>query len=139
MTLDLRRIVCAKDLKDTAKGAMKVVDDALAPRLEDRSLIAEMYEHFRDYVKGQRSPHHSEKRREFLFIVAYFYFPSVLIGGTMPKGFRSILKGVLNVESPSAISNYVADLLFLYNHYLDFRQTVEGAYSHIVCSMHLDV
>ena len=66
------------------------------------------------------------------------YCPSVLVGGTMPKGFRGILKELLHVESPSAISNYTSDLFFLYNHYKDFREIVEGAYQYISGAMNLD-
>lgn len=138
ITLDLRRIRCAKDLQDAAKGAMSVTEEALSPRLTDQGLLGEMYAHFQNFVRGLKKPHHHEMKREFLFIVTYLYCPTVLIGGTMPRGFRGVLKGLMKVESPSAISNYVSDLLFLYNHYQDFRQVVEGAYSYISEAMHLD-
>lgn len=137
ITLDLRRIRCAKDLQDTANGALRVAKEALVPRLSDKGLIGEMYAHFRDYIKGIKIVHHPERRREFLFIIAYLYCPSVLIGGTMPRGFRGALKEVMHVESPSAISNYASDLFFLYNHYSDFREIVEGAYSYIIDKMDL--
>lgn len=138
ITLDLRRITRAKDLQETANRALEVTKQALAPRLSDTGLIAEIYAHFCDFVKGLGKSHHSERRREFMFIIAYLYCPSVLIGASMPRGFRGVLKELLHVESPSAISNYTTDLFFLYNHYKDFRDVVEGAYNHIACSMSLD-
>lgn len=138
ITLDLRRITCAKDLQDVANGALATAKEALKPRLSDTSLIGEIYSHFREFISSMGKSHHSEKRREFMFIIAYLYCPNVLIGGTMPKGFRGILKELFHVESPSAISNYTTDLFFLYNHYRDFREVVEGAYKHIVEAMRLD-
>lgn len=138
ITLDLRRITCARDLQETANGALAVAKEALEPRLSDTSLIGEIYTHFRNFIKGLGKSHHSERRREFMFIVAYLYCPSVLIGGPMPRGFRGILKELLHVESPSAISNYTTDLFFLYNHYKDFREIVEGAFCYISGMMNLD-
>lgn len=116
-----------------------VAKEALEPRLSDTGLIEEIYKYFLEFVKKVCKPSHSEKRKEFMFIVAYLYCPAVLIGGTMPKGFRGKLKELLNVGSPSAISNYTSDLMFLYNHYQDFREIVEGAYSYISEHMNLDL
>lgn len=134
ITMDLRRIKCAKELQDTVNQAMKVVEDALTPRLTDWTQIEIIYQHFKDFIK-KIGPHHSERRREFLFIVVMLYCPSVLIGGSMPRGFRGKLKDLLKVESPSAISNYTSDLLFLYNHYQDFRDVVVAAYWYISAVM----
>lgn len=138
ITLDLRRIRCAKELQDTANGALAVAKEALTPKLYDLTLIKEMYQHFRDFLKSVNNPHHAERRREFLFIISYLFCPNVLIGGTMPRGFRGVLKDVLHVESPSAISNYTSDLFFLYNHYADFREAVELAYEYISQKMDMD-
>ena len=138
ITLDLHRITCARDLQQTANGALAIANEALKPRLSDTSLIGEMYEHFRNFIKSLGKSHHSERRREFMFIIAYLYCPSVLIGGSMPRGFRGILKDLLHVESPSAISNYTADLFFLYNHYKDFREIVEGAYNYMSQAMNFN-
>ena len=138
ITLDLRRIVCAKELQDSANVAQQVIKEAMSPRLSDVSMMGEIYRHFKDFVSGVKVNRHSERKREFLFIIAYLYCPSVLVGGTMPKGFRGILKELLHVESPSAISNYTSDLFFLYNHYEDFREIVEGAYQYISGAMNLD-
>lgn len=137
-TIDLRRIKCANSLRSDARQAILVAEDALKPALSDMSLIGDIYRHFKDFLKQLSQPINSEKRREFLFIVAYLYCPSVLIGDSMPRGFRGVLKDILHVESPSAISNYTSDLMFLYNHYQDFREIVEGGFSYIVKSMGLD-
>lgn len=138
ITQDLRRIICAKEVQDTANVALQNVKEALAPRLSDVSLMEEVYAKFREYVAGIKSSQHSERRREFLFIFAYLYCPTVLVGGTMPKGYRGKLKELLHVESPSAISNYTSDLFFLYNHYQDFREVVEGAYAYIAERMKIE-
>lgn len=137
ITFDLRRIVCAKDLQDTAKEALKISEDALTPRLDDWGLLDDIYRHYKDFLSKMSSSHHSEKRKEFIFIVTYLYCPTVLIGGSMPRGFRGKLKELLHVESPSAISNYASDLLFLYSHYQDFRRFVEDAFDYISSSLPL--
>ena len=134
---DLRRIKCAKELQETANGAMIVAKAALSPRLKDVDLLPEIYYNFLGYLKDAKLPPHQERRREFLFIVFYLYCPSVLIGYAMPRGFRNKLKELLHVESPSAVSNYTTDLFFLYNHYADFREVVENAYNYIVEKMNL--
>lgn len=137
ITHDLRRITRAKELQDSAKEVEKLVKETLSPRLNDVGLLRDIYRHFKDFVDGVKTKRHTEGRREFLFIVAYLYCPSVLVGGTMPKGFRGLLKDILHVESPSAISNYTSDLLFIYEHYRDFRELVEGAFTYIADKMNL--
>lgn len=138
ITRDISRIRCAKELQDTANGALAVAKEALAPKLHDLNLIKDIYRHFKDFLRETDNPPHGERRREFLFIFSCLFCPNVLIGGTMPRGYRGALKDVLNVDSPSAISNYTSDLFFLYNHYADFRETVELAYEYIAQKMDID-
>ena len=134
ITMDMRRIICAKELQARADDAMMVVREALTPKLHDQSRIDEISRLFSEYIR-ENAGKFTEKKRALLFVMVYLYCPAVLLGESMPRGFRDRLKDLLGVGSPSAVSNYTTDLLFFYNHYKDFRKVVEDAYAYIMARM----
>ena len=72
------------------------------------------------------------QRKKFLFIVLFLFSPSVLAGGRMPNGVRKSLEEVFRNVKPCTISNNLADVVFLYQQYKDFRQDIEYIYTEIV-------
>ena len=135
ISLDLRRISCAKQLQDATRDAMALLQDSLTPTLKDMGLIQEMYDHFKQFLAQQGKPLNASNRKKFLFVAVYLFCPSVLIGHTMPRGFRDKIRELINAKSATVVSNDVANLLFYYNCYKDFREDVESAYAYIAENM----
>jgi hypothetical protein len=106
-----------------------------APVLSDLELIPVIYEWFKDVLSEMAFPPQAEcitQRKKFLFIVLFLFSPSVLAGGRMPNGVRKNLEEVFPNVKPCTISNNLADVVFLYQQYKDFRQDIEYIYTEIV-------
>lgn len=72
------------------------------------------------------------QRKKFIFIILYLYSPSSLAGDKMASGLRNELSKVLGIQAKSTISNNCANLVFLYQNYMDFRNDVEFIYNKIL-------
>lgn len=106
-----------------------------APVLSDLELIPVIYEWFKEVLSEMTFPPQVEsitQRKKFLFIVLFLFSPSVLAGGRMPNGVRKSLEEVFPNVKPCTISNNLADVVFLYQQYKDFRQDIEYIYTEIV-------
>lgn len=106
-----------------------------APVLSDLELIPVIYEWFKEVLSEMAFPPQVEsitQRKKFLFIVLFLFSPSVLAGGRMPNGVRKSLEEVFPNVKPCTISNNLADVVFLYQQYKDFRQDIEYIYTEIV-------
>lgn len=106
-----------------------------APVLSDLELIPVIYEWFKEVLSEMAFPPQVEcitQRKKFLFIVLFLFSPSVLAGGRMPNGIRKSLEEVFPNVKPCTISNNLADVVFLYQQYKDFRQDIEYIYTEIV-------
>lgn len=106
-----------------------------APVLSDLELIPVIYEWFKEVLSEMAFPPQVEcitQRKKFLFIVLFLFSPSVLAGGRMPNGVRKNLEEVFPNVKPCTISNNLADVVFLYQQYKDFRQDIEYIYTEIV-------
>lgn len=105
------------------------------PVLSDLELIPVIYEWFKEVLSEMAFPPQVEcitQRKKFLFIVLFLFSPSVLAGGRMPNGVRKSLEEVFPNVKPCTISNNLADVVFLYQQYKDFRQDIEYLYTEIV-------
>ena len=105
------------------------------PVLSDLELIPVIYEWFKEELSEMAFPPQVEcitQRKKFLFIVLFLFSPSVLAGGRMPNGVRKSLEEVFPNVKPCTISNNLADVVFLYQQYKDFRQDIEYLYTEIV-------
>ena len=136
--MDLSKIRFAKDAMAENERIQQKVREALEPSIKDVSLVEEVYLRFVDFIKRGGKIMDSNTRKKFLFVAVYLFCPSALIGHTMPRGFRDRVKELINAKCASTVSNDVANLLFLYNHYKDFRDDVDGAYAFIAEGMCLD-
>lgn len=106
-----------------------------APVLSDLELIPVIYEWFKEVLSEMAFPPQVEsitQRKKFLFIVLFLFSPSVLAGGRMPNGVRKSLEEVFPNVKPCTISNNLADVVFLYQQYKDFRQDIDYLYTEIV-------
>ena len=137
-SMDLSKLRVAKDFEEDIKQTERKVNEALRPSLSDVGLLGEVYRLFLAFVENGKKVMDTNNRKKFLFIAVYLFCPSVLIGHTMPRGFRDRVKELINAKSASTVSNDVANLLFLYNHYKDFRDDVDSAYAFIADGMCLE-
>lgn len=64
------------------------------------------------------------QRNKFLLIVLHLYSPLTLVGGKMTVGLRKELSKLLDLHTPSSISNVCSNLLFYYQTYRIFRLEV---------------
>lgn len=133
--MDLSKIRTAKESVDGIKEMRKKVDEALEPTIKDARLLGAVYDSFRQFMSSRGWAMDAGNRKKFLFIVFYLFCPAVLIGESLPRGFRDRLRDLIGAKSASVVSNDVANLMFLYVHYSDFRKDVEDAYSFISESM----
>ena len=135
--MDLSRLCVAKDAMNEMEQLEKEKNAALEPTIKDVGLVGEVYGRFLDFIQWSGRAMDANNRKKFLFVAVYLFCPSVLIGHTMPRGFRDRIRELINAKSATTVSNDVANLLFLYNHYRDFREDVDSAYSYIAEKMGL--
>lgn len=133
--MDLSKLRTAKGYEEDMKRTERKINEALEPSIKDINLLEEVYKRFLAFVEKSKKAMDTNNRKKFLFIVVYLFCPSVLIGHTMPRGLRDRIKELICAKSASTISNDTANLLFLYNHYQDFREDVNSAYSFIIEGM----
>lgn len=136
-SMNLSLIRLAKTAREDMKQLERNINDALEPTLKDLGLMEDAYNLFLSFLQCSKMVMNTNNRKKFLFIAVYLFCPSVLIGHTMPRGFRDRVKDVINVKSATAVSNDVANLLFLYNHYKDFREDVDSAYAFVADGLNL--
>lgn len=139
VSMDLSKIRFARDAMAEMKHLERETNAALEPSIKDVSLVVEVYRLFVDFIQSRGKLMDANNRKKFLFVAVYLFCPSVLIGHTMPRGFRDRIKELINAKSATTVSNDVANLLFLYNHYKDFKDDVDNAYSHVVEGMRLSI
>lgn len=105
------------------------------PVLTDLSMIPTLYKWFAEIISNRNCSGRREgvtQRKKFIFIVLALYSPSALAGGKMAFGLRECLARVLEVKAVSAISDNVANVEFIYQHYKDFRKDVDWIYTEMV-------
>ena len=137
ISMDLSKIRFAKGAAEDVKLLEQNINSALEPTIKDISLVEQVYEQFLSFLQWSGKVMDVNNRKKFLFIAVYLFCPSVLIGHTMPRGFRDRVKDLINAKSATTVSNDVANLLFLYNHYKDFREDVDSAYAFVADGLNL--
>ena len=135
-SMNLRKITEAKKLGEVVRQAEMVVNDALKPELEDPNMLPRVFELFLNFIGNDGRELDVSKRRTFLFVAAYLFCPSALIGKKMPSGLRQKILDTMHLGAGSIISRYMSDLMFWYNHYKEFREDVNRAYSYVIESMY---
>lgn len=92
-----------------------------APRLTDLSLLPRVHASF----ERRCAPCDAvSRRRKFLFVFAALFCPGVLVGRHLPRGARQRLSQLYPGLSPCRLSSGLADVMFEFTHYRDFRDEV---------------
>ena len=105
------------------------------PILTDIELIPVIYGWFSDILSNMDFPPCLDRvlqRKKFLYIILFLFAPSTLAGGRMPNGIRKSLEDLFSHVRPCTISNNVADTVFFYQQYKDFRADIDNIYIQIM-------
>lgn len=135
MVKEFSSIAELKSIREQKSRISERETELSTPMLHDYNLISEIYEWFKELLSEQPLPPNVNspiQRKKFLFIILFLFAPSVLAGGRLPNGIRAELSKVFPEISPCVISNNIADVLFIYQNYKDFRQGIDYLYTEIV-------
>ena len=135
MTKEFSSIIELKSIREQKSRLTDRENELASPELKDLSLIPKIYRWFKGILAGRDCPPNPEsvtQRKKFLFIVLFLFTPSTLAGGRLPNGIRAELARIFPDVSPCVISNNIADILFIYQNYKDFRQDIDYLYTEIV-------
>lgn len=135
MTKEFSSIVELKSIREQKSRLSERENELASPELKDLTLIPKIYGWFKEMLAGRDCPPNPEsvtQRKKFLFIVLFLFTPSTLAGGRLPKGVRAALAEVLSEVSPCVISSNIADILFIYKNYKEFRSDIEEVYEGIL-------
>ena len=135
MTKEFSSIIELKSIREQKSRITERENELASPELKDLTLIPKIYGWFKEILAGRDCPPNPEsvtQRKKFLFIVLFLFTPSTLAGGRLPNGVRSALAEVMPDVSPCVISNNIADILFIYQNYNDFRSDIGEIYEKIL-------
>ena len=113
----------AKWVKDTKNILCKEESRLSVPLLCDISLVGNIYDLFISYHQGKKF---RNIRKQFIFIVLYFFSPSALGGMKMRRGLRDKIAEVLQCTA-SNVSHDYGNVGFFYTRYKSFRYDVNIA------------
>ena len=108
----------------------KRINEITRPKLTDYAMIPLIWKWTLD-LSEMTNKKKSDQRKVFILIVLSLFAPTVLIGDKMPQNLRRNIAETLGCEQ-SGVSHICRDLLFLFNHYGNFRQHVEKSYEGIL-------
>ena len=133
MELDFDKIKRIRKIRSVKSDLSKEENILIKPILSDKKLIPLIYKTFTNIIckKSDEGISTVMQRKKFIFIL-YLYSPSSLAGDKMASGLRNELSNVLGIQAKSTISNNCANLVFLYQNYMDFRNDVEFIYNKIL-------
>lgn len=115
------------------RQAMADNELAASPRLQDLSLIPEIYKIF----ESKKNEITANERKEFIFVAIYLYAPCRFFGGKMPKGLRRAIGKATGVSAMTSISNNCTELMVLYTTYQDFKEEVDELLKAVILSLNL--
>lgn len=105
------------------------------PLIRDEKLVYQIYNYI---TEGGKHPFNKVYDREkFIYVIAYIFSPSALIGRKMKNGIRKMLADCLGVKTENAISNNLNQAIFDYNTYADFRNETNELFAKIMNAAHL--
>ena len=135
MELDFDRIVRIKRIR-AKKSELSEEENLLSlPSVTDRRHISRIKDMFTEIISEWGTQVYGttvSNRKKLIFIILYLYSPSTLAGGKMPKNLREDINKALGIHSKSVVSNNFSDVIFLYEHYADFKNDVQQIYVKIV-------
>lgn len=135
MAKEFSSIMELKSIREQKSRLSERENELASPILPDTSMIPNVYSMFCKILSERDCPPIADnvyQRKKFLFIALFLFAPSVLAGGRLPNGIRSELAEVLSEVSPCVISSNIADILFIYQNYKEFRSDIEEVYEEIL-------
>lgn len=135
MELEFDKIIRIKSIRAKKSELSEEESKLSSPMLEERAHIPRIKDLFTEIVSEWGSPVYGTtvlNRKKLLFIILYLYSPSTLAGGKMPKNLREEINKALGVHSKSVVSNNFSDVMFLYEHYADFKNDVQYIYGKLI-------
>lgn len=135
MGKEFSSIIELRTIREQKSRLSERENELSSPVLSDIYLLPEVYSLFCDALEERDCAPKIDsvyQRKKFLFISLFLFAPSVLAGGRLPNGIRAELARIFPDVSPCVISNNIADVLFIYRNYKDFRQDIKYLYNKIL-------
>ena len=138
----LDRILTIQEIRQKKESVLRSEREVCLPLLTDFSLIPVIYKMFKRYMKKRDCSSCHElvsQRKKFIFVVLYYFAPGSIVGDKMPNGLREKIAEALGVKRHSLISIYCKDLIFLIQHYKDFRTDIERVIQFVCNELKLNI
>lgn len=105
-----------------------------APKLTKQELIPLIFEWFCELsgCNKEKGKLTIDEKMQFLIIVLSLYSPLSLSGGRVVTGIRDRVAELFGYNSPSGVSNNMRNMMYMYEHYKNFREAVNTYYSVIM-------
>lgn len=107
-------------IRETKAIVTKEENIISTPLVDDLSKIDDVHSIFVTYSKGRKM---IMRRKQFIFIILYFFSPSTLGGFKMRRGLRKKIADLLHCTC-SNVSHDYKDISFYYLNYRNFRTSV---------------
>lgn len=122
-----------KRLKDAKKEILEEEMRLSEPQIDD---LERVYEVFNLCVEAYMEAYPDTKNlkregyKQILFVLLFIFSPKTLSGSKMREGLRDKLSTNLKI-SPQSISHSIANLMFFYTVYKDFRYDVNYIFTYV--------
>jgi hypothetical protein len=106
----------------------------IIPKVNNTALLPQIFEWYKEVSVDVDKRDRDSKTmftQCFVFVVALLYSPQSLAGAKLSLGIREKLTILLKYKSPTSISNFIPNLMFLYKNYHSYRDRVNTAFEHI--------
>lgn len=135
MELNYSKIEDLKEVKCLKNRILQKEKTLSSPLIRDLSIVQIIYQIFTNELqKMGLTPNvmNVMQRKKFIFIILYLFSPAVLVGVKMKSGLRDAISNAVQVKSRSVISDNCSDVVFLYNHYQEFREDIKRLFNAVV-------
>lgn len=121
--IDYDKIAEIQRLRNESKNISIRINALSVPLLTDLDMLENVYKEYLSVVSARIAPP-AHNRKKFLLASLWLFSPKTLAGCKMRSGMREKLAEILNIKSPSLISDNCDNLIILYRTYREFRQDV---------------
>lgn len=107
-----------RDIKEQAERQERMITSYASSDLKHAYKVRQVWENCKGLLQTPSD------RRRVMFVMLYRFSPCVLAGGRIPRKVREALSVILGCH-PSVLSKDSRKLMFLYQHYQDFKDDVD--------------